>query len=33
MTAVAARESTTSPDTKKGVDRGVLAVFAGLMSG
>jgi EmrB/QacA subfamily drug resistance transporter len=32
MTAVAARESTAAPE-KKGVDRGVLAVFAGLMLG
>jgi EmrB/QacA subfamily drug resistance transporter len=32
MTAVAARESTTAPE-KKGLDRGVLAVFAGLMLG
>jgi EmrB/QacA subfamily drug resistance transporter len=32
MTAVAARESTAAPE-KKGVDRAVLAVFAGLMLG
>jgi len=32
MTAVAARSSTTTPE-KKGVDRAVLAVFAGLMLG
>jgi EmrB/QacA subfamily drug resistance transporter len=31
MTAVAARESTT--ERKKGIDRGVMAVFAGLMLG
>src|SRR3981081_579354 len=32
MTAVAARKATTAPE-KKGVDRGVMAVFAGLMLG
>jgi EmrB/QacA subfamily drug resistance transporter len=32
MTAVAARDATTAPE-KKGVDRAVLAVFAGLMLG
>src|SRR3979490_1967585 len=32
MTAVAARKATTTPE-KKGVDRGVMAVFAGLMLG
>ena len=33
MTAVAARESTAEPESKKGLDRGVMAVFAGLMLG
>jgi EmrB/QacA subfamily drug resistance transporter len=32
MTAVAAREATIAPE-KKGIDRGVMAVFAGLMLG
>jgi hypothetical protein len=32
MTAVATR-TTTEPQAKKGVDRAVLAVFAGLMLG
>jgi len=32
MTAVAARETTTAPE-RKGIDRGVMAVFAGLMLG
>jgi len=32
MTAVAARETTTAIE-KKGIDRGVMAVFAGLMLG
>jgi EmrB/QacA subfamily drug resistance transporter len=33
MTAVGARESTAEPEAKKGIDRGVMAVFAGLMLG
>ena len=33
MTAVAAREAATAPEQRKGVDRGVMAVFAGLMLG
>src|ERR1700686_2606292 len=33
MTAVAARESAIAAEPKKGIDRGVMAVFAGLMLG
>ncbi len=33
MTAVATRSSTTTPEKKTGIDRGVMAVFAGLMLG